>query len=249
MKIGQISYKGKQTSKSADYIQLDICGLNREEAIEKYKNYHTTLPVILHGDWKKDVVKKDGSKIKVSENNLRTRKNDYIEIINAFKDITTVLGFTLHPPYRTKMKLDELKEIVKFIENKSKIEVFVENRSNKYLLLSDNNEIIEFSQDNIMTIDIPQLYISSGYDFELLINTLNNINKMNIREIHLANIIKKERNTFVGRKLNDGELDIPRILNTLQDIDPYYTLEILGGINTFDDMYKYMKYEDYRNMD
>lgn len=37
MKVGQISFK--KLSDKSDYLQLDICGLNVEEALSKYNAY------------------------------------------------------------------------------------------------------------------------------------------------------------------------------------------------------------------
>lgn len=47
MKFGQMNIR--KVSGKADYVQLDICGLTVEEALDKYKIY-APLPVILHGD-------------------------------------------------------------------------------------------------------------------------------------------------------------------------------------------------------
>jgi hypothetical protein len=51
IKIGQISYP--KLSGVADYLQLDICGLDKEQALNKYRSYNANIPVILHGDWEK----------------------------------------------------------------------------------------------------------------------------------------------------------------------------------------------------
>lgn len=83
-----------------------------------------------------------------------------------------------------------------------------------------------------LTIDIPQLLISCRYDYNLFLDTLSKINWRNIKELHLANIKRIENRSFVGRSLDDGEIN-------LKDIKPYLnnrfiTLEILGGINIFE---------------
>lgn len=51
MKIGQMSFPN--LSKQADYLQLDICGLDVSSSVEKYLSYKKDIPVILHGDWTK----------------------------------------------------------------------------------------------------------------------------------------------------------------------------------------------------
>lgn len=226
MKIGQMSLN--KLSNKADYIQLDICGLNKEEALEKYKKYNTNKPVILHGDWDK--------KTGLSENNLRERYSEYLDIISSLKNETEILGITIHPPYRTKFSLIEIIEICQKFSKESNIPVFVENRSNKRINLSKPDEIIEFSKNNLMTIDIPQLYISCGYDEEVLVETLKEINMNNVKEIHFANILRTEKNSFVARKIYDGNINLNRVIKYLPK-DIYYTLEILGGVKIFDDMY------------
>lgn len=226
MKIGQMSLK--TVSPKSDYIQLDICGLTEEEALNRYKNYNTNKPIILHGDWDK----KPG----LSENKLRERYAEYLKIISALKKETNVLGITIHPPYRSKFALDEITEICESLSKEANIPVFVENRSNKRINLSKPNEIIEYSKSHLMTIDIPQLYISCEYSEENLIDTLKEINMANIKEIHFANILRTERNSFVARKIDDGNIDLNKILKYLPK-DSYYTLEILGGIKTFENMY------------
>ena len=50
--IGIMSIRGKLSDK-ADYLQLDICGLSANEALDRYISYNTNLPIILHGDWTK----------------------------------------------------------------------------------------------------------------------------------------------------------------------------------------------------
>ena len=221
LKLGQMSLKS--ISNKADYLQLDICGLNVEEAVNRYLNYNYDIPVILHGDW---------TKKGASENNLDKRYKEYINIINELKKYTNVLGFTLHPPTRAKMSLSEMNNIVKEIEKVTSINVFVENRSSSRINLSTPEEIIEYSKEHYMTIDIPQLYISCSYNEDLLIDVLKKINMDNVKEIHLANILRKENHTYVARKINDGCLDIMNIIKLLNK-DSYYTLEILGGVNTF----------------
>lgn len=231
MKIGQISFN--KISELADYLQLDICGYNKFEVLNKYLKYNTKIPVILHGDWTKK-----GN----SENNLEERYLEYINIINLLKTKNIqVLGFTLHPTTRKKLKLERIVEIASEIKDKTEIDVFIENRSNNRLHLSKPKEIIDFSQSNIMTIDIPQLYISCGYNQDILIKTLSKLNKKNIKEIHLGNIRRDGSHTYVGVSLEDkrGELDIKNILKYLPN-NIYYTLELLGGVKTFSISYNFL---------
>lgn len=223
MKIGQMSLP--KVSEKAEYIQLDICGLSEEEAFMRYVSYQTQLPVILHGDWEKK-----GN----SENNIENRVNVYIDIINRLTQYTDVLGFTMHPTHRKKVPFDEFLNFCNFLEQMTNVPVFIENRSNPKIWLSTPEEIIAFSKQHDMTIDIPQLFISCGYDEDVLIETLLQLNWKNIEEVHLANVKRQEPRTFVARKLTDGELDISKILNIIKDV-PYVTLEILGGVPTFEE--------------
>lgn len=225
--IGQMSIK--KLSNECDYLQLDICGLNVEEAIQKYKNYNSNKkPIILHGDWEKRI---KNSLKKPSENNIENRYKDYIDIANELSKCTKVLGITIHPPYRKKVEWDNFIHICDLIKQ-SNINVFVENRSSKKIYLSTGKEIIDYSQKHFMTIDIPQLYISCNYNEDYLIQVLKEINMNNVKEIHFANILRKEKHTFVGRKIQDGILDLSNIVKYLNK-NAYYTLEILGGVNTF----------------
>lgn len=234
MKVGQISYN--KLSNNCDYLQLDICGLNKDEALCKYLKYKEKVPIILHGDWNKKGF---------SENNLNIRFIEYINIINELKNHTDILGITIHPPSRTKYTLNQFLFYCKKIKEETNIDVFIENRSNKRLLVSTIEEILSVNKDYSMTIDIPQLYITCNYNHNYLLEVLKNLNKSNIQELHLANIMRKDFRTFVGRKLDDGLLNIQQIISII-GTNYYITLEILGGIPTFNNevlkLKKYIKH-------
>lgn len=225
MKFGQITNSYKKYSTQVDYIQFDVCGLNKNESVEKLKetlekNNHIK-DIILHSDW---------TKKGCSENNLPTRINDYIEIYNELSKYVNVIGITLHPMFRSKTSLDDFLELA--LKLNKYMKVFIENRSSSKILISQPNDIIDISSKHDMTIDIPQLFISCKYNYNLFLETLSKINWDNVKEIHLANIKRVGNRTFVGRSLDDGELNI-------NDLKPYLnnkliTLEILGGINTFE---------------
>lgn len=235
MKIGQMTNKEMVLNPKASYLQFDICGLNRNDAIKKIEQYKEKNPyikeVILHADWEKK-----GN----SENNINTRYLEYIEIIKEVGKEVDILGITIHPVFRRKYDfLDFLKycDIIGEYTN-----VFIENRSSSRIYLSKPNEIIEFSQNNIMTIDIPQLYISCKYDKDLFYDTLSKINHNNVREYHISNIKRTERNSFVARRLNDEEgiLDYKEIVKYLNK-DSFVTFEILWGDKYFKEQYYYFK--------
>lgn len=224
MKIGQMTLP--RVSAETDYIQLDICSLNEEEALERFKHYNTDKPIVLHGDW---------TKKGASENDLLKvgRREDYASIVESLKDETDIIGFTLHPPYRNKLDMESLISIVKELEAKTGIDFFIENRSNSKILVSTPEEIIALSEQMKMTIDIPQLYISCGYSEEVLHDTLSRCNWDNIRELHFANIMRKDGRSYVARKLEDGVLDMKSLLPFVKKC-PLITLEILGGNNAFE---------------
>ena len=225
MKFGQITNSYKKYSTQVDYIQFDVCGLNKNESVEKLKetlekNNHIK-DIILHSDW---------TKKGCSENNLPTRINDYIEIYNELSKYVNVIGITLHPMFRSKASLDDFLELA--LELNKYMKVFIENRSNSKILISKPNDIIDISNKYPMTIDITQLFISCEYNYNLFLETLSKINWDNIKEVHLANIKRVENRTFVGRSLDDGELNIKDLKHYLNN--KLITLEILGGINTFE---------------
>lgn len=222
MKFGQMSIK--KLSEKADYLQLDICGYAPLEAVKRYESYQKNIPVVLHGDW---------SKKGFSENNIKERLSDYIEIVNLLKKKTQVLGFTMHPTYRKKVPFDEFYQYCLQLEEETEIEVWIENRSSSRIWLSIPSEIIDFSKNHTMTIDLAQLYISCGYSNDVLMETLSKIEWRNVREMHLANVKRTEKNTLVARKLLDGNIEMERMYPYFKSV-PYGTFEILGGVPTFE---------------
>lgn len=224
MKIGQMSLA--KISPAADFLQLDVCGLSPEEALHRYEDYSTDIPVILHGDW---------SKKGASENDILKpeRVQDYIEMVQRLQNVTTLYGITLHPPFRRKISFPDFLTITDQLENSTGIPVFIENRSAKNIWASSPQEIIDLSYEHDMTLDIPQLYISCGYDVGGLMDVLQKVYLPHIKEIHCANIKRDGSHTYVGRKLIDGELPLEQILPLFQG-NRYCTLEILGGVPTFE---------------
>lgn len=231
MKIGQMTLP--RVSAEADYLQLDICSLSEEAALTRFLNYKTDKPIVLHGDW---------TKKGASENDLlkEERRQDYSEIIDALKKHTEIIGFTLHPPFRNKLDIDTLIEMVKELEEQTGIDFFIENRSNSKILVSTPEEIISLSEQMKMTIDIPQLYISCGYNENVMIDTLTNCHWDNIKELHFANIMRKDGRSYVARKLEDGVLDLTKLIPFVRKT-PLITLEILGGNNTFEQQQSLLK--------
>ena len=227
MKFGQMSIQ--KISPVADFLQLDICGLDTEQTLNRYHKYQSKIPVILHGDW---------SKNNVSENDIlkRERVEEYKKIINTMKQEAVVHALTLHPPYRSKINFASFLEIVKEIEADTKTPVLVENRSNQRIWISQPKEIIEFSKIHPMTIDIPQLYIGCNYDKEEFLYVIKALNMENVKEVHLANLVVKNRYTFVARKIEDGIIDLSDLSRVMRKFNhnTFVTFEILGGVQTFE---------------
>lgn len=239
MKIGQMSIRGKN-SELADYIQLDICGLTSELAMNKYLRYYSLnnekhIPVILHGDWQKNGA---------SENNILERIDEYLDIFNMLKKVTAVLGITIHPPFRKKVDWNDFLSACDVLESNG-LEVFVENRSNAKIYLSTIDEILEFSKTRKMTIDIPQLFISCGYDNVKMNEVLIELNGYKVSEVHLGNLKRDGKRTFVARKLNDGNISEENLYLLLLE-DRYITLEILGGNAVFKNQLEVIKDQMYK---
>lgn len=225
MKFGQITNSYKKYSTIIDYLQFDICGLSTIDAVNKLnetldKNPHISK-IILHSDW---------TKKGCSENNLPKRIYEYIDIYNELSKHIDIIGITLHPMFKSKISLNDFLELVDTLEEH--MSVFIENRSNSKILISTPDEIISLSKSKKMTIDIPQLFISCNYNYDLFKNTLNKINWDNVKEVHIANIKRDGSRTYVGRSLDDGLIDINDVVLFLNN--KYLTLEILGGAQIFE---------------
>lgn len=235
MKIGQMAFNRK--SHISDFIQLDMCGIDKEAAILKFNSVSEGTTVILHGDW---------TKKGASENNIvqETRIQEYIDVIEYVKSKFDLVGITVHPPFKSKVPLTDFLEVVNRIELQTGCSIFIENRSNHKIHFSKPNEVVELTNIHSATIDIPQLYIACEYNEELFYETLTRLNWQNVEEIHLANLKRDGTRSYVGRKLNDsdGVLDIPRIVSYIKEqVNPYFTLEILGGVPTFETQSEYLR--------
>lgn len=226
MNIGQISYR--KIAPKSSHVLLNICGMKEQEATQ-YALLHKTKPFILHGDWNKQGC---------HENNFlkNDRRSEYVDVIRALQAQYELKGFCLHPVYRTKSSLSDFLSLKEQFEEEAGIPIFVENRSHQGILLSRPTEIIHTSHHHQMTIDIPQLFISCGYDENLTLQTLKQLCWSNVKEIHLANVCRLDGRTYVGRRLSDpnGLLDIPKYVPFLKQVE-HITLEILGGVRVFEE--------------
>ena len=231
MRIGQMTLP--RVSEKADYIQLDACGLSAVEVMSRYEKYNTDKPIIVHGDW---------TKKGASENDIlkEDRQQEYVEMLLALKEKTEVLAVTMHPPFRNKTTLEDFVQIVNKMKEQTGVPIFIENRSNSKIWVSNSEEIIELSKQVEMTIDIPQLFISCGYSEDKMIETLENCYLPNIKELHFANIMRKDGRSYVARKLYDGVLDLTKLTSIVKKT-PYITFEILGGVQTFEDQVDIIK--------
>lgn len=234
--FGQIG--SKNLSKKADYIQLDCCGLTAKEVVEKYLSYKTQKPVMLHGDWEKKGC---------SANSLfsKERRKEYLNITSRLNKLTVILGFTIHPPTKSKASLKELIEIQRDLIHYSGVPFYMENRSQGRFKLSKLDEILEYIRSSMMTIDLPQLYISTykeGIDFYEALRMLS-LYSLNIRELHIGNVKRINGRHYVGRKIDDGLIDIKKSIKILGYKGPM-TFEVLGGIKAFEEGIKILKEDD-----
>ncbi|BBW98883.1 hypothetical protein [Geobacillus subterraneus] len=221
MLVGQMGYQAR--SCWADYVQLDVCGKSVTDVCQQWE-VHPCERVILHGDW---------TKRGASENDIGKRWREYVEMILALKAKTHVLGITIHPPSRRQWPLSSFLEICGWIEREACVPVFVENRSDSSRWFSSVEEILKGLEFVRMTIDLPQLWISCRYDNSLFLSVCERLQRAPIGELHVANAKRINGRTYVGRKLNDGEIWLEEALQRLSHV-PLGTLEILGGAATFE---------------
>jgi hypothetical protein len=230
MNIGQMLHKNTP-SEYANYYQVDMCGKGPNDVLtflnnKELKHRH----IFLHGDWEKN----GNSSNTILE---EKRMNEYIDTVKLLQgNDYKILGLTLHPPTRSKkVNVNALKRIQNFISEKTNTLVLFENRSSYKFMLSTEDEIRDYLKTSFMTIDIPQLFISSGKNEYRLLDTLIRLDKDNIKEIHLANTKLIGKGTYVGRQLEDGEYNALRFFNYINtNRNVYTTLEILGGTPVFE---------------
>jgi len=200
MMFGQ-RYKGRgRVSSLANYVQLDITGLNATDIVRTYFELKIDKPIILFLD---NVQKQEDKNF--LDDILKAEKiydvKDAIVSLKAFG--ADVLALTLTPVSRDGLsnlnninKSDE--RIVKTIgfndwmdklNDIYKIPVLAKNTKDKELFLSYPEEIIEFSKSNKITLDSIELVdILIEEKEEQYLEFIHRINRKNIQEVHLKDI-------------------------------------------------------------
>lgn len=197
MMFGQ-RYKGRgRVSGLANYVQLDITGLNASDIVRTYFELKIDKPIILF----LDNVQKQEDKIFLDDI-LKAEKiydvKDAIVSLKAFG--ADVLALTLTPVSREGLhNLNNSSEkIVKTIgfndwmdklNDIYKIPVLAKNTRDKELFLSYPEEIIEFSKNHKITLDSIELVDTLIEEKEeQYLEFIHRINRKNIQEVHLKDI-------------------------------------------------------------
>lgn len=230
MKIGQRYSGNGYISNRADYIQFDICGLDTTEIVQRYFSYKIDRPMVLLGDY---ISEQRNVKI---DNMLGAERiyevKEAIKTLQAFK--AEIWGITLEPLSRKGLeKIPEIdfSDFVNKISEILGIPVFIKNTSNKDLFLSNPEEIISFSKSNLVTIDIEELYKTCDSNIDILLKTANDLNKENIKEVHIRQLGKdKSKDLYRGKSYRT---DMSRFINS----KPMITLASSDGFltNQFED--------------
>jgi hypothetical protein len=196
-------YNGKgKISKMADYVQLNICGLNAIEVVQKYFLYEIDKPIILLGDY-------DSKKRNAHEDNMLKADRIY-EVKDAIKSLQAfgaeILAITFQPV--TREGLRNLGFTISFDEYIAKLNeiyhvpVFVKNRYNKEFFLSTPEEVVNFSHKFKMTLDGVLLLKSCNNDVGCFMDTLEKINWDNVCEIHVKHMSFGENGLQGEKELN-----------------------------------------------
>lgn len=207
MMFGQ-RYKGRgRVSNLANYVQLEITGLNATDIIRTYFELQINKPVILFLD---NIQKREESAF--ADDILKAEKiydvKDAIVSLQAFG--ADVIGLTLTPVSRKglltlasswnrKIAYEErisdsisksinFDDWIKKLNDIYDIPVLAKNTSNKDLFLSHPEEIIEFSKNNKITLDSVDLINILENSDEKYLEFIHKVNQNNIQEIHVKDV-------------------------------------------------------------
>ena len=200
-------YKGRgRVSSLANYVQLEITGLNATDIVRTYFELQIDKPIILF----LDNVQKE--KDAFSDDILKAEKiydvKDAIVSLQAFG--ADVIGLTLTPVSREGLhtlsnswinrtdleerlndsinKTIEFDDWIKKLNDIYDIPVLAKNTSNKNLFLSCPEEIIEFSKNNKLTLDSVELISILEKNNEKYLEFIHKVNQKNIQEIHVKDV-------------------------------------------------------------
>ncbi len=207
MMFGQ-RYKGRgRVSSLANYVQLEITGLNATDIVRTYFELQIDKPIILFLD---NIQKQEEDAF--SDDILKAEKiydvKDAIVSLQAFG--ADVIGLTLTPVSREGLhilsdtwnskinskehpsefinKTIDFDDWIKKLNDIYDIPVLAKNTSNKNLFLSYPEEIIEFSKHNKLTLDSVDLISILDKKDEKYLEFIHRINQENIQEIHVKDI-------------------------------------------------------------
>lgn len=240
MKFGQ-RYNGKgRISSLANYVQFNICGLSAIEIVQRYFIYEIDKPIVLLGDYSSE--ERDAREDDMLQAERIYEIKDAISSLQAFG--AEIWAITLQPVSRFGLSLLGSSNI-SFEEFSSKLNdiypvpVLFKNRGNKDLYLSNPEEIIEFSQNNKITLDFTHLLEACKYDFELYKSTLFKINIENVQELHIKQLSLQDENKLPNTE-NWTELDSKKVIEYLKNV-PWVTFTFMeqgGGHNRFEHVVK-----------
>lgn len=207
VEFGQV-YNGKGLiSEYADYVQFNISGLGSVEIVQKYFLYGIHKPIVLLGDY--------GSKERKSHQDDMLKSERIYDVKDAIKSLRAfgaeIIGLTMYPVTREGfMKFGngriEFSEYMNRISEILDLPVAVLNSSDEKCFLSDCEEIIDFSQTNLLALNCVSILDVCGYDKGVFIDTLDRIDKSNLREIHIQ--IFDTSNDCSGNETGGGKYNL-----------------------------------------
>ncbi|MEX3625074.1 hypothetical protein [Viridibacillus arvi] len=241
-KYGQ-RYNGKgRISSYADYIQLDICGLRAIEIVQRYFLYDINKPILLLGDYTNE-------ERKASEDDMLDAERlydlkDSIKSLRAFG--AELMGLTMNPVSREGLERFggskfTFREYVDKVSEILQIPVLVKNTANKELLLSEPEELIEFSKTNKITLDHNLLIQACNYSMDKYLETFSKINIENIQESYIRTVSKKWSHPTKDKPTKTYDKKIVESIKLSKSI-PWATfvLDDNIGYTQFDSMVKSM---------
>ena len=216
---GQTLANPKNISKHADYLQVSI---NNKDitSVDKLLQKLPDVPLFLHGDYGN--AERDNS---IFDDN---RVSEIIDIVKMTQKSKTVYGLTMHSPRKAFMKknkktINELTERIRNIQKEINANVTLEHRSANNFAISSLEEILKLG-DLPLTIDIPALFIASGYNKKILQSRLEQLNNFNVTELHLGDSIPSKQQ--IGAVIGKGVIPYKKL-----QLPPsrYRTIEVISA--------------------
>ncbi len=216
---GQMLTSPKNISKDADYLQLSINGKNASMVLSQLEKTHG-IPVFLHGDYGNS-----GRDNAIFDDN---RMDEIAGLVLKAKKTCPIYGLTMHSPRKSfaRAKGKDFSDMIRRIEELQKetnIPVTLEHRSSDDFSVSSLEEITALGKAPI-TIDIPALYISAGYNASRLKKSLEGLNSFNVIELHLGDSNPPRQR--IGAVIGEGKIPYDKL-----QMPPsrYRTIEVLSA--------------------